>query len=154
MNKTGCRRQLADSEWFNFCGETDMGQTMPALCTDCGGNYKLSDKYKKTSIEIIPKPIINLLIKHGFSLVDGCDDSESLLYYYKEVEGSGVVWYGAEYNLYTDDGWTNKSELGFYFWSGLGSYDSYAFFIPSEGEEAVRDLCEGLQVTNNGGIER
>ena len=40
---TGCRRKLAAGQWWGFCGETDMGQTMPVLCTECGGNYKLED---------------------------------------------------------------------------------------------------------------
>lgn len=40
MNK-GCGRALAKGQWWNFCGETDMGQSMPALCTECGGDEKL-----------------------------------------------------------------------------------------------------------------
>ena len=39
----GCRRPLADDQWWNFCGETDMGQTAPALCTECGGRFKLKE---------------------------------------------------------------------------------------------------------------
>lgn len=38
-----CGRQLAPGQWFNFCGETDMGQTAPALCTQCGGPFKLKE---------------------------------------------------------------------------------------------------------------
>ena len=38
----GCNRKLADWQWFRFCGETDMGQTAAALCTECGGEYKLA----------------------------------------------------------------------------------------------------------------
>ena len=30
-----CGRILADFQWWTFCGETDMGQTMPALCVEC-----------------------------------------------------------------------------------------------------------------------
>lgn len=37
----GCKKRLAEEQWFRFCGETDMGQTAPALCTECGGEYKL-----------------------------------------------------------------------------------------------------------------
>ena len=37
----GCKRKLAPGQWWNFCGETDMGQTLPALCTECGGSYIL-----------------------------------------------------------------------------------------------------------------
>lgn len=44
-----CGRKLADSEWFKFCGETDMGQTMPALCTECGGSYLLAPDTKQTA---------------------------------------------------------------------------------------------------------
>lgn len=37
----GCRKRLAPGQWWGYCGETDMGQTLPALCTECGGNYTL-----------------------------------------------------------------------------------------------------------------
>lgn len=37
----GCRKRLAPGQWWAFCGETDMGQTAPALCTECGGEFKL-----------------------------------------------------------------------------------------------------------------
>ncbi len=40
----GCKKRLADGQWWKFCGETDMGQTLPALCTECGGEYKLKDE--------------------------------------------------------------------------------------------------------------
>lgn len=36
----GCRKAIKDS-WWNFCGETDMGQTLPVLCKGCGGDYDL-----------------------------------------------------------------------------------------------------------------
>lgn len=35
-----CGHTLAKGQWWNFCGETDMGQTLPALCTECGGEFK------------------------------------------------------------------------------------------------------------------
>ena len=43
---SGCGRELRDDQWFLWCGETDMGQTAPALCTECGGEYVLSDTEK------------------------------------------------------------------------------------------------------------
>lgn len=42
MNKKGCREAIKDS-WWNFCGETDMGQTLPVLCKRCGGEFDLED---------------------------------------------------------------------------------------------------------------
>lgn len=36
---SGCNAKLAQPSWWNFCGETDMGQTAPVLCTECGGEY-------------------------------------------------------------------------------------------------------------------
>jgi hypothetical protein len=39
----GCNKILAAEQWFRFCGETDMGQSAPALCTECGGEYKLAE---------------------------------------------------------------------------------------------------------------
>ncbi len=41
MNR-GCSRELATGQWWTYCGETDMGQTLPVLCTQCGGEYKLA----------------------------------------------------------------------------------------------------------------
>lgn len=44
MNKEcGCNTSLAPGQWWHFCGETDMGQTLPALCTHCGGEYIRAD---------------------------------------------------------------------------------------------------------------
>lgn len=40
--RKGCRKKLAEGQWWKFCGETDMGQTLPALCTECGGEHKLA----------------------------------------------------------------------------------------------------------------
>ena len=37
-----CGKRLATGQWWNFCGETDMGQTMPVQCTECGGEYPLA----------------------------------------------------------------------------------------------------------------
>ena len=30
-----CRKKLASGQWWYYCGETDMGQTAPALCVEC-----------------------------------------------------------------------------------------------------------------------
>jgi hypothetical protein len=38
----GCGKRFAAGQWWGFCGETDMGQTEPALCEGCGGKYKLA----------------------------------------------------------------------------------------------------------------
>lgn len=38
----GCKKRLAPGQHWAFCGETDMGQTAPALCTECGGEYRLA----------------------------------------------------------------------------------------------------------------
>lgn len=38
----GCKKRLAQGQHWAFCGETDMGQTAPALCTKCGGEYRLA----------------------------------------------------------------------------------------------------------------
>ena len=50
--REGCRRRLARGQWWAFCGETDMGQTMPALCTECGGKFELS-KESRTLAKIV-----------------------------------------------------------------------------------------------------
>ena len=40
---SGCRAKLAPGQWWGWCGETDMGQTAPALCVECGGTFKRAD---------------------------------------------------------------------------------------------------------------
>ncbi|THD06117.1 hypothetical protein B1991_14335 [Rhodanobacter lindaniclasticus] len=40
--RKGCRRALAGGQFFTFCGETDMGHTLPVLCTECGGTMRLA----------------------------------------------------------------------------------------------------------------
>lgn len=40
--RAGCRRPLADGQWWTFCGEADMGHTLPVLCTECGGTMQLA----------------------------------------------------------------------------------------------------------------
>jgi hypothetical protein len=39
----GCKRKLANGQWWKFCGETDMGQSLPALCVECGGEHMLAE---------------------------------------------------------------------------------------------------------------
>lgn len=41
---TCCGKKLKKGQWWSFCGETDMGQTLPALCTECGGEFILEDE--------------------------------------------------------------------------------------------------------------
>lgn len=43
----GCKRKLAEGQWWSFCGEADMGQSLPALCKECGGEYVLAESVKK-----------------------------------------------------------------------------------------------------------
>ena len=64
MAGDGCGRRLAAGQYWTFCGETDMGQTMPALCTECGGECELAPppppakpvRLKRTVIGDIPEP--------------------------------------------------------------------------------------------------
>ena len=38
-----CGKILKEGQWWHFCGETDMGQTAPALCEECEpGGFKLA----------------------------------------------------------------------------------------------------------------
>lgn len=46
----GCGRQLAPGNWWNYCGETDMGQTAPAICEECSpGGFPLKTKPAPTN---------------------------------------------------------------------------------------------------------
>lgn len=47
----GCKRSIKDS-WWNWCGETDMGQTLPVLCKGCGGKYDLVSDEELEQIKI------------------------------------------------------------------------------------------------------
>lgn len=42
-----CGKILEAGQWWHFCGETDMGQTLPVQCTECGGEYKLASPEKQ-----------------------------------------------------------------------------------------------------------
>lgn len=39
----GCRAKLAPGQHWSFCGESDMGQSLPVLCTECGGEFRRQD---------------------------------------------------------------------------------------------------------------
>jgi hypothetical protein len=39
VTPNGCGAKLAPGQHWAVCGETDMGQTSPALCTRCGGVF-------------------------------------------------------------------------------------------------------------------
>ena len=43
VKKVGCRKKLSTGQYWSFCGETDMGQTEPALCVECGGEFRLAE---------------------------------------------------------------------------------------------------------------
>ena len=43
----GCGASFAPGQWWHFCGETDMGQTLPVFCTRCGGTYKLANEERR-----------------------------------------------------------------------------------------------------------
>lgn len=43
----GCLRRLKDGQWWRYCGETDMGQTEPALCSECGGTFELDEHERR-----------------------------------------------------------------------------------------------------------
>lgn len=42
-----CNKLLKEGQWWHFCGEADMGQTMPVQCTECGGEYELASPEKQ-----------------------------------------------------------------------------------------------------------
>lgn len=53
--RVGCTRLLADGQWWNYCGESDMGQTTPVLCTVCSGKYGfiILDETKDQRAEVL-----------------------------------------------------------------------------------------------------
>lgn len=36
-----CGKALAGGQWWKWCGETDMGQTIPVQCIECEPKYGL-----------------------------------------------------------------------------------------------------------------
>ena len=62
----GCGEKLADGQWWSYCGETDMGQTEPALCTECGGNfYRANKPEKEWNMKISEQNLAMLMKKHS-----------------------------------------------------------------------------------------
>jgi len=55
MNNKGCGYALVEGQWWKFCGETDMGQTAPALCTQCGGSFKRAEPQHVYETELARK---------------------------------------------------------------------------------------------------
>ena len=49
-NEAGCNRWLARGQHWNWCGETDMGQGPPYLCTECGGTLKLETNTRRLAL--------------------------------------------------------------------------------------------------------
>ncbi len=57
--KEGCDRALAEGQHWAFCGESDFG-SLPALCIECGGEYKLKSQQKGCGRKIhTPDPYSN-----------------------------------------------------------------------------------------------
>ena len=88
----GCSRTIKDS-WWNFCGETDMGQTAPVLCIECGGEYKLDHEVElKTKIQKLEKQnkimeeVIKRLNTHGYNTITVFAITQDALKQCKEVE--------------------------------------------------------------------
>lgn len=49
----GCRRPLAEGQWYACCGAREF-DSMPVLCTECGGEFILKDPSPKLSANIKP----------------------------------------------------------------------------------------------------
>jgi hypothetical protein len=52
-NPDGCRARLAPGQHWGYCGETDMGQTLPALCTQCGGEFRRKDESWEVQVQAL-----------------------------------------------------------------------------------------------------
>ena len=50
MQALGCKRWLALGQHWNWCGETDMGQGPPNLCTECGGVNRLESDPERLAV--------------------------------------------------------------------------------------------------------
>ena len=68
---SGCGIVLKAGQYFTYCGETDMGQTMPALCTNCGGAYLIDDEDHKVQRDLQPiigRPDTSIKLKNNEAL--------------------------------------------------------------------------------------
>ena len=73
-----CGKPLAAGQWWGFCGETDMGQTAPALCTECGGDLKLAPgEWGSSEWESSPRGDTPAR-KQGGSVKDYTDEAKTL----------------------------------------------------------------------------
>lgn len=64
-----CGRLLAPGQYWVFCGETDMGQTGPALCTQCGGEFRLKGEDDFTPEQGIEIRGLTALMRQSAALV-------------------------------------------------------------------------------------
>ena len=59
-----CNKPLAAGQWWNFCGQTDMGQTDPVQCTHCGGDLIRKEDVSHPSV----MEVVELYKKDSFRL--------------------------------------------------------------------------------------
>ena len=50
--KGTCGKKLEDGQYWRYCGESDMGQTSPVHCENCGGSLKLCIKEKVMTVDV------------------------------------------------------------------------------------------------------
>ena len=105
MNK-GCGRKLAQPSWWNFCGETDMGQTAPALCEECGGPYVLMEVVVDPRAEATGKAVAQDLTSKPEATVAAKDPGKG--HFYVSIVKSCVRF------------------LGYGMMIGVGGYIAYA----------------------------
>jgi len=84
-NNYGCGKRLAYGQYWYVCGEVDMGPSLPALCTRCGGEFILDEdkhKYKKEY-----KKILKDYKKYSKQLLTETNKTEQRYYnQYKEMK--------------------------------------------------------------------
>ncbi len=69
-----CNKPLAKGQYWHFCGETDMGQSSPILCTHCGGVYvrtedQIAEKQRTETKEVYGLFVDNPSKEDNFELM-------------------------------------------------------------------------------------
>lgn len=82
-----CGKLLKEGHWWHFCGETDMGQTMPVQCTECGGEYELASPDKQAEYEARKA---TRSVEGYFNLYNGEGSSNTIPYSIGPCDG--MVW--------------------------------------------------------------
>lgn len=103
-----CNKLLKEGQWWHFCGETDMGQTEPVQCTECGGQYELASPEKQAEHEAAKaRAKANPSVEGYFNLYTG-EGARNTIPHSIGDESNEKVWIKWRRGSETSLGWQPK----------------------------------------------